>query len=252
MIKHKANNGILFSIIGVIFVFVLWGAFYLIVANSFVLPSPLVVIKESLLCLLNGEFYPRLLSTVLRVLLSLLISLIFGAGLAIISNFYPPFENAMLPIVSIIRSLPVLAVLLIILVFTKRSVAPVVVCVLSTFPIAYTQTLNYLNGVDDKLKQMLNVYGVPKKTRIFRVYIKGYLPLFIKQTASLFSFSLKLIVSAEILANVYKSVGGDVNNASIYSNVTLMFALTLIICFLGVFVELIGNLTCKNMEKKYL
>ena len=115
----------------------------------------------------------------------------------------------------------------------------------------YSHTLNYLNTIDSKQKDLLKLYNVPLKTQVFSVYLKGYLPLFILELSTLFSFSLKLVVSAEILANVYKSIGGDISNASIYSNVTEMFSLTLIICLIGVIVEFIGKLIHSKMEKKY-
>ena len=251
MIGKNGKNSIIYSAIGLLFVFLLWFLLYFVVANSYIVPSPLTVIKESLLLLINGEFYAHLLSTLFRVLLALFISIILGVTLAIFSSLFKTVESVMLPLFSIIRSLPVLAVLLIILVFVPRGIAPVVVCVLSILPITYSQTLNYLNGVDVKQKEMLNIYNVSKKKRIFSVYLKGYAPLFIKETASQFSFSLKLIVSAEILAQVYKSIGGDVNDASIYSNVTQLFSLTLIVCLIGIAVELIGNLVNNKMEKKY-
>jgi ABC-type nitrate/sulfonate/bicarbonate transport system permease component len=58
-------------------------------------------------------------------------------------------------------------------------------------------------------------------------------------------------VSDEILANVFKSIGGEISNASIYSNVNEMFALTLIICLIGIVVELLGKFIRSKMEKKY-
>ena len=224
---------------------------YFIVANSQVIPSPLLVIKEAFLNLFSGEFYSHLLSTVLRVVLAIIISFLLGVVLAVLSHIYRCFESVILPFISTIRSLPVLAVLLIILVSMPRGFAPIVVCVLSILPIVYMQTLNYLNSIDNKQKELLKIYNVPLKTQIFSVYLKGYTPLFIKEITALFSFSLKLVVSAEILASVYKSIGGDISNASIYSNVVELFSLTLLICLLGITVELIGKLICFNMEKKY-
>ena len=251
MIKSSVKKDIIYSLLGVILVFLLWFLLYFIVANNYLIPSPLLVIKESFLNLLSGEFYSHFLSTILRVLLAILISFIIGVFLAIISSLYNNVEKILLPILSIIRSIPVFAILLIILVAISRVVAPVVVCVLTTLPIVYSNCLNYLNSINKKQKQMLKVYNVPLKNQIFSVYLKGYLPLLIKELSALFSFSLKLIVSAEILANVYLSIGGDIYNASIYSNITLMFSLTLIICLIGIIVEIIGNFICYKMEKNF-
>ena len=237
--------------IGVLSIFALWFLLYFTVANSYVIPSPITVIKESFLNLISPAFYAHLTSTLLRVVFALMLSFTLGVFLAILSHSFASVERILLPVVSVIRSLPVLAILLIILVFTARSFAPVIVCVLSLFPIVYSHTLTYLSSIDCKQREMLKIYKVPLKTQIFSVYLKGYLPLFVKELTSLFSFSLKLVVSAEILASVYQSIGGDVYQASIYANVTQMFSLTLLVCLLGIIVELIGNLIFLKMEKKF-
>ncbi len=251
MKSNTLKNNLIPSILGLFLVFLLWFFLYFIVSNNHLIPSPLIVIKESFLNLLNPDFYSHLLNTLLRVLIAIIISFLLGVSLAVFSHLNSNFEGIILPFVSIIRSLPVLAILLIILVCLPRGVAPIIVCVLSVLPICYTQTLNYLNSIDSKQKEVLKIYNVSLKTQIFSVYLKGYTPLFIKEITALFSFSLKLVVSAEILANVYKSLGGDISNASIYSNVVELFSLTLIICIIGIAVETIGKLVCYNMEKKY-
>ena len=251
MTKNTLKNSIFFSILGVILIFALWFLLYFIVANTYLIPSPLTVMQESFFNLATIEFYEHLFTTILRVIFALILSFTLGVFFAILSHAFKDVEDIMLPIISVIRSLPILAVLLIILVFTSRIVAPIIVCVLSLFPIVYSQTLTYLHSIPLKHKQMLKLYNVPLKNQIFSVYLKGYLPLFIKELTTLFSFSLKLVVSAEILANVFKSIGGDIYQASIYSNVTQMFALTLLVCVVGIIVECIGKLVYAKMEKKF-
>lgn len=236
--------------IGVLILFALWFLLYLTVANDYLIPSPIEVIQTSFLNLVTLEFYIHLSSTVIRVIFALIISFTLGVAFAILSHLFKNVENIMLPILSVIRSLPVLAILLIILIFTPRIVAPVIVCVLSLFPIVYSQTLTYLNSIPLKQREMLKLYNIPIKNQIFSVYLKGYLPLLIKESTTLFSFSLKLVVSAEILANVFKSIGGDISNASMYANVTQMFSLTLLVCLIGIIVEFFGKFICFQMEKR--
>ncbi len=251
MKKNNVKNSILFSILGVAFIFALWFLLYFIVANAYVIPSPMEVIKASFSLLSSLTFYGHLANTLLRVVFALAISFALGIFFAILSHIFTNVEHTLLPIISVIRSLPTLAVLLIILICVSRVIAPMIVCVLSLFPIVYSQTLRYLNSISTQEREMLTLYNVPIKKQIFSVYLKRYLPFFIKYATSLFSFSLKLVVSAEILANVFKSIGGDVFQASIYANVTQMFALTLLVCLIGIIVEFIGNLISFNMEKKF-
>lgn len=251
MTKSSIKNNIIYSLVGILLIFILWFFFYIIVANNYLIPSPIVVIKQSFINLTKVDFYSHLLKTILRVLLALVISFIIGVSLAIISHLFKRAESVMLPLISVMRSIPILAILLIILVVVPRGVAPVIVCVLSVLPIVYSQTLSRLNLVSNKHKQMLIIYDVPIKSKISSVYFKGCTPFLIREITTLFSFSLKLIVSAEILANVYKSIGGDIFTASIYSNVAMMFSLTLIICLIGVLIEFLGNFIYLKMEKKY-
>ena len=251
MTKINVKNSIIFSILGVGIVFALWFLLYFIVANAYVIPSPIEVVKASFSNLLSLEFYGHFFSTLLRVIFAIAISFVLGIFFAILSHLFTNVEHTLLPIVSIVRSLPVLAILLIILICASRVIAPTIVCVLSLFPIVYSQTLSYLNSISIKEREMLKLYNVPIKKQIFSVYLKGYLPFFVKEATALFSFSLKLVVSAEILANVFQSIGGDIFQASIYANVMQMFSLTLLVCVVGIIVEFIGNVISRKMEKKF-
>ncbi len=251
MKKSNVKNSIFFSILGVSFVFALWFLLYFTVANAYVIPSPFAVITASFTNLITLEFYTHLSTTIVRVLFALILSFALGISLAVLSHLSTKAEHTLLPVISLIRSLPVLAVLLIILICIPRGIAPVIVCVLSTLPIVYSQTLNYLNSISLQQREMLKIYNVPIKKQICNVYLKGYFPLFLKEATTLCSFSLKLVISAEILASVFQSIGGDIYQASIYSNVTQMFSLTLLVCAIGIVVESIGKLVYAKMEKKF-
>jgi ABC-type nitrate/sulfonate/bicarbonate transport system permease component len=92
---------------------------------------------------------------------------------------------------------------------------------------------------------------VPTKKQVL-IYLKGAVPSVIKEFFNLMSFALKLIVSGEILANVYRSVGGNIQQASIYSDTVLLTALTLFVCVLGIVLEVVGNLISTKLGDKYL
>ena len=60
-----------------------------------------------------------------------------------------------------------------------------------------------------------------------------------KHTTAL-SFSLKLTVSAEVLANTYQSIGGMMQEAKIYVEVPALFALTALVVIAGFLLEGLG------------
>ena len=140
----------------------------------------------------------------------------------------------------------------IILTSVSRSVAPIVVCFLSLFPILYTAFLNAIKGVPSELEEMCLVYKIPLKKRVFSMYIPQMLPKILLDSAGGFSFALKLVVSAEILASVYGSLGGIIQEASIYLLTSRLFALTLAVCLIGIIVEFIGKILSEKAGEKLL
>lgn len=249
--NKSAKLQILYSALGVALVFLLWLICFLIVSNEYLLPAPFAVLEKAGLLLFDIEFYTALLSTLLRVLTATVISLMVAIGLALLSVFFKAFASLLAPLTACLRSLPTLAVLLLILTFTKRSFAPVVVAIISLIPLAYTKIYEDLNRLDSNISPIFKTFEVPTKKQV-GVYLKGVVPTAIKEFFNLSSFALKLIVSGEILANVYKSIGGNIQQASIYSNTVLLTALTLFVCVLGIVLEVVGNLISSKLGDKYL
>ena len=125
------------------------------------------------------------------------------------------------------------------------------VAIISLIPLAYTKIYEDLSRLDSNISPIFKTFEVPTKKQVL-VYLKGAEPLVIKEFFNLTSFALKLIVSGEILANVYRSVGGNIQQASIYSDTVLLTALTLFVCVLGIVLEVVGNLISSKLGDKYL
>ncbi len=249
--KKSAKQQILYSVLGVAVVFLLWLICFLVIRNEYLLPSPLAVLQRAGLLVLELEFYSALLSTVLRVFVSVMISLIVATALAVLGVFLKEINGVLSPVVACLRSLPTLAVLLLILTFTERTFAPVVVAIISLIPLAYSKIYGDLNRLDSNVSPIFKTFEVPK-TKQGLVYIKGLILPIVKEFFNLSSFALKLIVSGEILANVYKSIGGNISQASIYSDTIMLTALTLFVCVIGIVLEVLGNFISAKLGDKYL
>lgn len=249
--NKQTKSQILYSILGVAFILMLWLLFYLVVRNDYILPAPFTVLEKGFGLLFNKEFYLSLSTTIARVFLSVAISLIVATGLSLLALLFEKFGNFITPLLATMRSLPTLAVLLIILVFTKRSFAPIVIAVLSLIPLFYTAIYGEASKTKNLASDVFKVYEVSKKAQV-KVYLKGLIPTFLKEFFNLSSFALKLIVSGEILANVYNSIGGNIHQASIYSDTILLMALTIFVCLIGIVFEIIGKVLHDKSEAKYL
>jgi ABC-type nitrate/sulfonate/bicarbonate transport system permease component len=84
---------------------------------------------------------------------------------------------------------------------------------------------------------MSKLYRVPLGRRIWGLYVPTAAPYAVKEWSAALSFSLKLVVSAEVLANTYISPGGMMQQARIFVEVPELFALTILTVLTGFLLE---------------
>ena len=226
-----------------------WTAVYYIVGNDILLPSFFDCCKAIFVLLSSAEFWQAFLGSLQRVCIAFIFSFTLGGCFAIVSYLYPSFSKWISPVVAFLRALPTLVVLLIILVWTGAGVAPVIVAFLSLFPVLYTGIYGALLGVDKKLVEMSNVYKVPLKLQVTKMYIPCVLPQVYVSAGAGVSFAIKLVVSAEVLARTAHSLGNAVQELQIYMQTAETFALALLLCLFGAVFECLGLALSKRAQR---
>ena len=246
--KKLLGKHILLMIGGVALLTAVWIVAYFCVGNDLLLPSFGETVKEFFLLWIDGAFWSALGVTLLRVLSAFVLSFALAVLTAVFSYLYPSFRAFFAPILAVLRSMPVLAVLLIILVWTNDGVEPVIVAFLSLYPILYTQTLTAICGVDDKLLQMSRAYRVPKSVQITKLYIPSVAPVLIKACGSALGFGVKLTVSAEVLARSKHSLGVLMQDVRGF-DLPQLFALVIVACVLGFVIEYAFTCVAERMQR---
>lgn len=244
----KRANAILknavWGLCALLFLLLFWLIFYLVIGDDTVVASPWTTIKKSFLLLSETLFWQAWSATFLRALAAFVISAVLALGFALVSYLSPLFLRFFTGLCAILRALPTMAVLLILLVVFRRAEVPVVVCVLTLFPLLFTAYYNALNGVDKKLIEMGKTFGVPVKKLVTGLYFPSMKNALILESAAGLSFSMKLIVSAEILASVAGSLGEMLQHSSggNASTTARLFALTLLVCLFCMLTEWVASL----------
>ena len=210
------------------------------VDNPYVIPSVGETVSE-LFSLLFGEgalsFWTAFGWTLLRSLGAWLVSCVIAAALAALSASNVRVRAFIKPLVAVIRTLPVMAVTLMLLIWSTRSVVPVIVSSLTLCPLMYAQFMAAFDGIDGKLLQMAKVYNLPVRDRVFKVCLPQMLPSILSQTGANISLSLKVVISAEVLASTFRAIGGLINEANLFLNTAQMFALTISMLIAGGLLE---------------
>ena len=233
-----------------IFLAMVWVYLYFAAGNELLVPSLLDSLIKMGELLSNSAFWLGMGMSLLRALSAFAISFIFALVFAIIAYLYPTFARFFAPVVSVFRSLPVLAIMLILLSVLGAGEAPVAVAFLSLFPMLYTAILSALSEIDTEVIEISRVHGASVWRCIFDIYLPLSSPYILREVGASLSFSLKVIVSAEVLANTAKSLGGMMQEAKIYAEMPQLFALVFFTFLVGLLMELSVGLLANAVEKK--
>lgn len=239
-----------FTLIAFFALALVWVVVYACVGNDRLLPSLSNTVKKAFSLLGQSSFYSAFLFTLLRAFIAFSVSFLLAGGFAVLSYTVCPFSRFFAPIISFLRSLPTMAILLMILLWTSAKTAPVVIAFLVLFPMLYSAFFTALSQTDSALLEMSKVYQVKIKERILKLYLPSIAPYVCKEGATAFSFSLKLVVSAEVMSNTFQSLGGQMQTASLYGQIPTLFALVLLCFAAGYLLECIGLWISAVVERR--
>lgn len=240
--RGREKFNILYSVLALAAMWLAWLIAALCVKNEYLVPSVGESVKEFFTLFGQAFFWRALGWTVLRTLSAFAISFILGLLCAVAGVVFAPFAAFLRPIISVCRTLPTMAVILLILIWSSPRTAPIVVTVLVLFPMIYAQLTQAIEGVDKGLLQMARVYEMPKGKVLSQIYIPQIAPAALQGAGTDISFGIKLTISAEVMASTYTAIGGLMSEAQIYYNLPRLAALTLCAVLLGIAVEALFRL----------
>lgn len=212
-----------------------------------ILPTPyqaFVNIKEYLK---DKVFWISLGWTYLRCLESFMIAFVLALVASVLAYAFSSVERLFNPLMAIIRSIPTMAILLILIIVIQPNQTPIVVAGIVIGPTLYQAFLTGFHQIDLQLVEMANVYHVPKKNQIFKFYIPTMLPVILENTATSFSLNIKLVIAAEAMAQTRNSIGKLMQFAKVNIEIEKLFALTILAMGLSMISEALIRLLKKRI-----
>ena len=247
MKKYLAENAynLIASLFSVAAMWLVWIIAYAVVKNDYLVPSFWGTAGEFFSLFGQAFFWEAFAHTLLRTFVAFLMSFVLGFAAAAAGVAFAPFARFLRPIIAVCRTLPTMAVLLLILVWTSPRTAPVVVTVLVLFPVIYSQLTSSISGVGGELAEMARAYRLTTWQKLSKIYVPQIAPVTVRETGSNLSFGIKLTISAEVMAHTYTALGGLMSEAQTYYNLPRLAALTLCAIFAGLIIELVFRLIAK-------
>ena len=248
----KKNRYLFVGILFLIFLFVVL-EIYLKIFNveNYVFPSISEVLSTLVKLLGKKYFYVRLSNTLGRIIICLTLSIIIGVVLGLIGGLNPYFNACITPIMVIFKSIPVLAITLILLLNFSSQSTPVIIGFMMGTPIIYSSTTFGIKSIDKDLSEMLKLYKIPFYKKLFKVYVPLSSPSIFNGIETCGGLCIKAVISAEILCLTVDSIGRAMQNASanMFTDTPILFAYCLVAIILSLSFEMIIKVITKLLVK---
>lgn len=237
-------------LLGAVALIIIWSAAALIVDDEIILPSFVDVFKKLISMFKTGALLPAILKTASRIMIGVLISIVFGNFLAYISYKFK-LKEYLEPLFSILRTIPVISIVLIVLFFAEKNLLSIIVVIFVTLPIVYENVHTVLTNIDSGKLELAEVYDLKSGT-LFR-YIE--LPAIIKSTLMSLRIALGLSFKAGATSEVVSGATGGLGELMYVSKLSFdmpeLIAITFVIIILSFIFEMIAGFLYKRSLKIY-
>ena len=238
-------------ILGIVLWITLWEVAYLIIDQAIYLPSPFHVIQSFMNLIIAPDFYKVIILSSWRVLISFIIAAFFGivAGFfcGINKKAYEIFE----PFVILLRSTPVIAVIILAIVWLPSNYVPIFSGFLMCFPIIFTNMHEGIEMTDVKLIEMSKIYQITNYSIFKDIYLPSSMPYIKAGLSTALGLSWKVIAAAEVLSLPKYAIGSHLYDSKVYLEIADLFAWTLVIIILSyIFNHLLAKLFYRNNSLK--
>lgn len=207
------------------------------VGAEIIIPSPEKTVVAILRLFSSAEFSRIVGATIVRSVAGFSISCAAGVIVGIAAGRSAGFHTMIQPLLSIIRTTPVMSVILIALIWFTTSMVPVYVSLLVSFPIVCGNVIEGVRRVDNRLLEMAELYHVHRKKVLVKLILPSILPFFLAGASTALGITWKVVIAAEVLSRPIHAIGTGLYEAKLQLETAAVFAWTIIAIVLSAFGE---------------
>lgn len=237
------------SVASVVLLLAVWELLALHYDSAFILPGPWETLLS--LCGLFAEkgFWAVVGTTLLRGLAGFVIAGILGIAAGIAAGMSSGFNAFLSPILVIIRSVPVIAITLLALIWFKPDSVPVFIGMLTMFPIVCTNVIGGMKSVDLRLVQMARFYRVGRRRIVSELYLPAIAPFIFSGISSAFGIGWRAIIVGEVLSQPLYGIGTMMQTAQTFLKVDVLIAWTVVAVLLSYLFESVIRLVERRVVR---
>lgn len=232
-----------YQLLGMILIAAIWQGFYKVIGNSVILPSPLealIALKE---LITSEQFLKTIITTLSRTMISFLIAFVLSIVIGIIAALNKWFYDLIFPMISLFKTVPTMAIVILALIWLTNKKAPILIATLMVLPILYEAVIKGIRDVDPKLLGMAKVYDVKTIYKIKDIYIPSVLYNIGAIFSSTIGLCLKLVIGGEVLGQPPLSIGTSIQTEKMYLNTAGVLAWIMVLVILSLLIDWVGKMS---------
>lgn len=200
----------------------------------------------------DGGTYAAIGFTLLRCLIGYIVGFSLGVLLGMVAGKKRVFAAVLTPVVSVMRTVPVAAITLVLMIMIPSYAVPAVIGVMLVFPIVYQQIKTATENIDPALCDVLTEMGSGFWHSVRTVYLPLVMPQMLSAVSATFGMNVKAVISAEILAYTATSIGAAIYyaKADFLYETPKLFAWVMLAVLLSVLLEWILRLAVMKITKR--
>ena len=235
----------------VLFWLAVWHIGAMLANRSLLLKIPLPLDTLRALARLCGEekFWRGVASSVLHILCGFLSAVVLGAAGGIASYSSGWLRRLSAPLLRLIRTVPVAALILLAWLWIPSRILPSFVSALMVLPIVWSHVDAGLASVDERLPEMARVFGMSKRQVLLKVRLPLMSPALRTGCLTGAGIAWKAGVAAEVICNPTDSIGALLQGAKAAVDYERVFAVTLMVVLLSVLFENALKLVWKEQRR---
>ncbi len=228
-----------------------WYTLYIIVKQEILIVSPVRVLTRLFELMGEGGFWLSMGTSLLRIVAGFLAAVTAGTVIAILSALSSFVRDLFLPVIRIVRAMPVASFIILALIWLNTGGVPVFTAFLMVFPVVWGNIYEGIRNTDHKLLEMAKVFRFPRRKVFSRIYVPSVMPYFIAACNNGIGLAWKAGIAAEVLGVPKNSIGTALYSAKIYLETADVFAWTAVVILLSFMLEKGFTLLLKRAGQKY-
>ncbi|PKL00226.1 MAG: hypothetical protein CVV56_07260 [Tenericutes bacterium HGW-Tenericutes-1] len=227
----------LWSLGSVFILFIIWIIASSLISNEIVMPSPLSTLKAFFSIMTEGKHLEAIFLTLFRLLVALFFATLLGVTLGVFSGLNTSIRYVLRPIVTFLRTIPVISIVVILLIVFGFTITPYLITFLMIFPLIF-QAIS--DGIENLEQELIDVFKLEDDSLLDGVRY-CYLPLIGPQIKTVLlqsaGLGIKVLVMAEYLSQTRNSIGNSLYLAKVNLDYASVFAWTLLLIIIVVILE---------------